>query len=252
MLRAFHDIPVPADAAFLTLAPEESRHLVKVLRVKAGEPVCVFDGKGRLYFCRMHNADSRALTLTIEKRETVPEPRCKIALAQAMPKGSLTDDIVRQATEIGAACIYPLTSDRCEIKLDAERAEKKRERWRQIAVEACKQCGNPFVPEIAPVTSLREFLESRSREESSLWLTASLEAGTRFCHEIATAQTEPFPQEILWFVGPEGDFSPDEYSRMRAAGCLPARLGKNVLRAVTAAIYTLSAADQMRIFWNRF
>lgn len=250
MLRAFHKIPVPAEATTLTLAPDESHHLVKVLRANDHETICVFNGNGNFYHCHMLDHNAKALTLAIDRRESVPAPRCEIALAQAMPKGSLMDDIVRQATEIGATKIFPLMSDHCEVKLDPDRAAKKLERWQQIAIEACKQCGNAFVPEIVPVMTIREFLKNRSRDANALWLTASLEAGTRFCHEIAAERNAFPPNEILWFVGPEGDFSENEYALMREAGCVPARLGRNILRAVTAAIYTLTVADQMRISWG--
>ncbi|MCR5184076.1 MAG: 16S rRNA (uracil(1498)-N(3))-methyltransferase [Opitutales bacterium] len=251
MLRAFYDNPVPEDSQTLTLDPGESHHLVKVLRAGENEPVCVFDGKGHFWHCRRLDNNPKALTLAIERRETVPAPRCAIALAQAMPKGSLMDDIVRQATEIGAAWIFPLSSDRCEVRLDPERSAKKLERWKQIAVEACKQCGNAFLPQILPVTSLRDFLKRRSRPENEVRLTASLEDGTLPCPQIAARYADAVPETVLFFVGPEGDFSEEEYALLRQSGCVPVRLGRNVLRAATAAIYTLAVADQMRIFWGR-
>ena len=149
MLRAHHPFDVPADATTLTLSADESRHLAKVLRARPGEAVEAFDGRGGVFAGKILGGDAKALTISVETRERVPEPRCRIALAQAMPKGSLTDDVVRQATEIGAARIFPLASERCEVKLDAARAAHKLERWRAIAVEACKQSGNRFLPEIA-------------------------------------------------------------------------------------------------------
>lgn len=256
MLRAYHPFPVPADATTLALSEDESRHLAKVLRARVGESVEAFDGNGNVFYGKILDGNAKALTVSVECRECVPAPRCQISLAQAMPKGSLTDDIVRQATEIGAARIFPLASERCEVKLDADRAAHKLERWRAIAVEACKQSGNRFVPEIAPVQTLENFFAGLSEKSSvaggnaPLRLVASLEAGTRPCSEIARSRADDVPEEILWLVGPEGDFSPEEYAAARDAGFLPARLGENVLRAATAAIYTLSVADQMRQFFG--
>lgn len=251
MLRAYHPFDVSAEATTLTLAKEESFHLAKVLRARPGEAVEAFDGKGNVFFGKIQNGDAKALTISIESRESVPAPRCRLALAQALPKGSLMDDIVRQATEIGAARIFPLASARSEVKLDATRAAHKLERWNAIAVEACKQCGNRFVPEIAPVMTPAAFFESQKNARgNALRITASLEPGTRSCAEIAREYAANPPEEILWLVGPEGDFSPEEYALARASGCVPARLGDNVLRAVTAAIYTLTAGDQMRQAWK--
>lgn len=252
MLRAYHPFDVSDAADTLTLSREESFHLAKVLRARAGEAVCAFDGKGKTFSGKILGGDAKALTISVESRACVPAPRCRLALAQAMPKGSLTDDVVRQATEIGAAKIFPLASARSEVKLDAKRAEHKLERWRSIAVEACKQCGNAFVPEIFPVMTPEVFFATQVPQRgNALWITASLEEGTRSCTEIAREYATNPPEEILWLVGPEGDFSPEEYALARASGCVPARLGDNVLRAVTAAIYTLAAGDQMRQFWEK-
>lgn len=251
MLRAYHPFDVPADAEALTLSKDESFHLAKVLRARAGEPVIAFDGNGKTFSGKILGGDAKALTISVEARSCVPASRCRLALAQAMPKGSLMDDVIRQATEIGAARIFPLASARSEVKLDAKRAEHKLERWRAIAVEACKQCGNAFVPEIFPVMTPEAFFrEQTPNRGNALWITASLEEGTRPCTEIARERAANPPEEILWLVGPEGDFSPEEYALARESGCVPARLGDNVLRAVTAAIYTLAAGDQMRQFWE--
>lgn len=251
MLRAYHPFDVPAEATTLTLSKDESFHLAKVLRARAGEAVEAFDGKGNIFSGKILNGDAKALTISVESRKHVPAPRCRLALAQAMPKGSLMDDVIRQATEIGAAKIFPLASARSEVKLDAKRAEHKLERWRAIAVEACKQCGNAFVPEVFPVMTPEAFFKTQTPERGNgLWITASLEDGTRSCTEIARECAKNPPEEILWLVGPEGDFSPEEYALARESGCVPARLGDNVLRAVTAAIYTLAAGDQMRQSWR--
>lgn len=251
MLRAYHPFSVPEDAGTITLSREESFHIVKVLRARADEKISAFDGRGNVWTGRMIAADAKALEISVESRERVEPPRCRLALAQALPKGSLADDIVRAAVEIGLSAFYPLLSARTEMKLDAERARHKLERWRAIAVEACKQCGNPFVPEIHPVVSAKDFFAkiSSSGTENfagTLKLTASLEEGTRSCREIENDFRANPPREILWLVGPEGDFSPEEYSAARAAGFLPARLGEFVLRVPTAALYCLSVADQMR------
>ncbi len=247
MLRAFHPFAVSADADKIVLSGEESFHLSKVLRANKGESVEAFDGHGNVWSGKILGGNVKALEISVESHSTIPVPACRISLAQAMPKGSHMDDIVRQATEIGVAKIYPLQSARCEVHIDASRAEKKLERWNAIAVESCKQCGNAFLPEILPVTQFSTFYEGSSDNRSTLCLVASLEPDARSCHSLAeTLKNAPAPTEILFLVGPEGDFSPEEYFSARKAGFIPTRLAGNVLRSVTAAIYALAVADQLR------
>jgi len=249
MFRVFHPIPVPANASTITLSSEESFHVVKVLRARDDEKIVAFDGRGNLWTGHRVGGDSRALEISIDSHDVVSPPACRLALAQMLPKGSLTDDIVRAATEIGIAEFYPILGSRSEMKLDSVRATHKLERWRAIAIEACKQCGNPFVPEIFPVMSSSDFFEKMSAESDvagTLKLTASLETDSRSCREIETEARKNPSKKILWLVGPEGDLSPEEYASARACGFLPARLGQLVLRVPTAALYCLAVADQMR------
>lgn len=251
MMRAYHPFPVPADADTLTLSREESFHLVKVLRVRSDEKITAFDGRGNAWTGSPVSLDAKALTLAVESRERREPPSCALALAQMLPKGSLSDDILRAAVEIGLSEFHPILGARTEMKLDAARAAHKLERWRAVAVEACKQCGNLFVPEIFPVTTAKEFfgkISSAPEAEAAgtLRLTASLEADSRGCREIEDSLRGNAPRKILWLVGPEGDLAPEEYAAARACGFLPARLGRFVLRVPTAAAYCLSVADQMR------
>lgn len=247
MLRAYHPFDVPADSHTITLSREESFHIVKVLRAKTSEKISAFDGRGNVWTGKMLNSDAKALEISVDSHECFSPPKCRLALAQMLPKGSLTDDIIRAAVEIGLSEFYPILGSRSEMKLDPARAAHKLERWNAIAVEACKQSGNPFVPEIFPVLSAKDFFKKMENEPAgTLKLTASLDAGTRSCREIENAARENPPEKILWLVGPEGDLTPEEYSAARNAGFLPARLGPFVLRVPTAAHYCLSVADQMR------
>ena len=248
MFRAYHPFEVPAGAATITLSRDESFHIVKVLRARADEKIAAFDGRGNVWTGRAVGGDAHALEISVETHEVAPAPACRLALAQMLPKGTLTDDIVRAAVEIGISEFYPVLGARSEVKLDdPARAAHKAERWRAIAVEACKQSGNPFVPEIFSPLSPREFFEKMSAESAAtLKLTASLEADSRSVREIERAARKNPPEKILWLVGPEGDLSPEEYAAARAAGFSPARLGRFVLRVPTAALYCLSVADQMR------
>ena len=238
--RAYCQPTNPA-APEIRLAPEESHHLVVVNRCGRGDPVVAFDGQGHEWFCEcVDPVKSGAVLRVKEHRQAVPLP-CAITLAQALPKGATMDEIVRQATEIGAAKIVPLLTERTQVHLDGDRADKKVEKWRITAIEAAKQCGNPWLPEIAPVQKLTDFLAATG--DTDLKVVASLHPGatalkTVLAHYRAK-HTRP-PHRVLWLVGPEGDFSSAEMTALIMAGFTPITLGPLVLRCDTAAICALS------------
>ena len=228
----------------IRLSPEESHHLVVVNRCSRGDPVVAFDGHGREWLTECADASKAATVLRVQQTRPAAERKFSITLAQSLPKGSTMDDIVRQATEVGAAKIIPLLSERTQVHLEGDRAAKKIEKWRTAAIEAAKQCGNPWLPEIAPLTKFEEFL---STKDSDLKLVASLQAGsTTLKKALATyaakhsAAGQSAPKSVAWLVGPEGDFSPVEMTAAITAGFVPVTLGPLVLRSDTAAIYALS------------
>lgn len=151
------------------------------------------------------------------------------------------DAIVRKATEIGAAHIAPLESERTQVHLEGERSDKKIEKWQTAALEAAKQCGNPFLPVIAPVQQASTFMEAARGYD--LKLIASLQPGAKSLKGVLatfTAVSGRAPKKVLWLVGPEGDFTPAELSQAKSCGFEPITLGPLVLRCETAATYALS------------
>ncbi|MDR1009775.1 MAG: 16S rRNA (uracil(1498)-N(3))-methyltransferase [Opitutaceae bacterium] len=167
--------PTPADAANaaeLTLSADESHHLVVVNRARRGAPVVAFDGHGREWICELaRDSKTAALLKVISTRQAAPLP-CRITLAQALPKGPSMDAIVRKATEIGAARIVPLESERTQVHLDTGREDKKTVRWRIAALEAAKQCGNPWLPEILPVQNATAFMRESAKAHAAAHATA--------------------------------------------------------------------------------
>jgi 16S rRNA (uracil1498-N3)-methyltransferase len=230
-----------ADAAEIRLIPEESHHLVAVNRCARGDPVTAFDGRGREWLAECSDPSKGAAVLRVKESRLAPPRPHEITLAQALPKGATMDDIVRQATEIGAVCVVPLRSERTQVHLDDERAGKKLEKWRTAAIEAAKQCGNPWLPEIAPIQDCAGFMAAA--RDYDLKLVASLHGGaTSLKKPLAgyTARHGRAPRRVLWLVGPEGDFSPAEMTAAISAGFQPVTLGPLVLRSNTAATYALS------------
>ena len=148
----------PAGAAEIRLGADESHHLVTVNRCGRGDPVVAFDGHGREWLTECTDPSKSAAVLRVKESRPAATRAFSITLAQALPKGSTMDDIIRQATEVGAARIVPLLSERTQVHLDGDRADKKVEKWRTTAIEAAKQCGNPWLPEITPIMTFDEFL----------------------------------------------------------------------------------------------
>ena len=250
--------PTESEPAEIRLTPEESHHLVTVNRCGRGDPVVAFDGRGREWVTECVDAGRHAAVLRVrESRQAKALPH-EITLAQALPKGSTMDDIVRQATEVGAARVVPLLSERTQVHLDGDRQDKKVEKWRTAAIEAAKQCGYPWLPEIAPIQKFADFIakgwspispsatgvgRDTGAHHCDLKLVASLHAGTTNLKAALAhyrAKHAAPPRKVLWLVGPEGDFSPAEMTAALTAGFQPITLGPLVLRSDTAALYALS------------
>lgn len=234
-----------AALAEITLPQPETHHLVNVNRARPGDPVVAFDGRGAEWLCRLDRVEAKkSAVLRVESTSTRPPLPCALILGQGLPKGGVMDEIVRQATELGAAAIAPLATSRSEVRLDADRADKKIEKWRTTAIEAAKQCGNPFLPDIEPVLAVADFLALPRVRDAELRLVASLHPGARPLRSVladfrAIHAGRP-PRSAAWLVGPEGDLAADEVAAALDAGWTPVSLGPLVLRCDTAAAFALS------------
>jgi 16S rRNA (uracil1498-N3)-methyltransferase len=234
-------LPAAADSAELTLSADESHHLVAVNRAKMGDTVVAFDGRGSEWICELTTADKRAARLKVRFRQKAKPLPWRITLGQALPLGNAMDSIVRKATEIGVARIAPLESERTQMRLEADRSERKLEKWQTAALEAAKQCGNPWLPEIEPVRPAAAFMESAAGYD--LKLIASLQPGAKSLKAVLAAFQAAGgrpARDVLWLIGPEGDFTPAEMSQAKTFGFEPITLGPLVLRCETAAVYALS------------
>ena len=216
------------DAALLSA--EEAHHCLHVTRHKVGDTIGVFDGRGHEAQCQITGATKDTVALKILTRGQTPPLRCRVTLAQAVPKKNM-DLIVQKATELGVAEIQPLLSERTVVE-----AAGKLDRWQAIAMESCKQCGNNWLPAIHAPAKAAAFLNSLGKFD--LKCICSLQPGAQPLKHILAEV--PAPQSLLILIGPEGDFTPAELALAKSAGCLPLSLGPLVLRAETAAIYTLS------------
>jgi len=233
--------PPTTDPSEITLSAEESHHLIVVNRARVGATVVAFDGRGTEWQTQLRSDRKNAAVLSVASHRTVPRLPYSITLGQALPKGPAMDSIVRKATEIGVARIVPLESERTQVHLAGDRSDRKTGKWHLAALEAAKQCGNPFVPEVLPVQDASAFM--RVSGGYDLKLIASLHPGATSLKPVLKAFQATHglpPQNVLWLIGPEGDFSPAEMALALEVGFKPITLGPLVLRSETAAVYALS------------
>src|SRR5947208_12368463 len=157
-MHRFYLSPDRWDPSALTLRGTEAHHARDVLRMRRGERAVLFNGRGREVTAEVVDLARDEIRLRKLHETETPPLRCRIALAQAIPKGKNMDLIVQKAVEIGAAEIAPIISDRTIVQVDSESAGQKQSKWQQIAVEAAKQCGQNWLPHIHAPMKLSELL----------------------------------------------------------------------------------------------
>jgi 16S rRNA (uracil1498-N3)-methyltransferase len=219
-----------------TLDEEESRHAAQVLRLRVGDAVEVFDGEGRSAAAEIATVARNQVALRLLRESCCAATPPAITLVQAVPKGKTFEWIVEKAVELGVRQVIPLVTRHTVVKYDAEDGLKKMAKWQRVALEACKQCGQDYLPRIhAPVT-WTAWLET---PQQGLRIIASLAAGSQSLRSLLEAQGKFHHATLL--IGPEGDFSAPETAQALTAGFHPVSLGQIILRAETAAILALSA-----------
>ena len=224
--------PEQLAADSLTLEREAARHLLTVLRVKPGDRVGLFDGHGHTRETVVDSTARHALTLTATTPvQTHPRHACAITLFVCVIKGARMDWVIEKATELGAARIVPVISERTIARPDDA------SRWQRIAEEAARQSGAVWLPEITQPISFAAALPI-AKDTEPLFV-AALTPDARPLRDAISAI--PPPQQAGWFVGPEGDFTSAELDALTASGAIPVSLGRQVLRAETASLYGLCA-----------
>ncbi len=240
---AKHRFHIPAEhwnPERLVLDGEEAHHCLEVLRLREGDRLVVFNGAGAEAEAEISSVAKGSVALRPKLLGSTPRPPASITLGQAVPKGKNMDLIVQKATELGVARIVPLLSERTVVQLDGGELEKKRAKWQRVAIEACKQCGQNWTPEISVPVKVEAFVR---QAKDPLRLAAAIGPEARPLKAILAAREEegiPRPSAATLMIGPEGDFTPAELSAALSHGFLPLSLGPIILRSETAAIYALS------------
>ncbi len=246
-MHRFYLSPEHWDPSALTLRGTEAHHARDVLRMRRGERAVLFNGHGREVTAEVVDLARDEIRLRKLHETETPPLRCRITLGQAIPKGKNMDLIVQKAVEIGAAEIAPLISERTIVDLGTKEAEQKQVKWQQIAIEAAKQCGQNWLPQVHAPRKLKDFFASAettaSPARTELRLIGSLQPDAIHLKKILADYADQHrerPKNVLMLVGPEGDFTPAELALAKTHGCLPITLGPIILRVETAAIYCLS------------
>jgi len=226
----------------LFLTGREAHHAIHVLRLRRDDEVTVLNGAGAEFRCEVQEYDRDKVKLAVTQKISAPPLPCQITLLQALPKGKIIESIIQKATELGAFRIVPLLSERvAAAQLEAKALRHKTDKWRLVAIEAIKQCGSAWLPEIESPVTPNQFLARH--EIFELPLIAPLQSDSRHPREYFRAfhaKIERRPRSISIWVGPEGDFTREEVASVASSGALQISLGRLVLRTETAAIYCLS------------
>ena len=237
----FYIDPESWDESNLRLEGDEFHHCVNVLRLQSGDPVIIFDGLGMEIQTSIKDISKKVAYLDLNNQERIISPtrKTKIALAQAIPKGKNMDLIIEKGTELGVNHIYPFISERTIIRLNQSDSIKKQEKWQRVAIEACKQSGQNWLPKVEQPQKLLSIIDSLIHE-FDLVLIASLQPAAKHLKQILLNRTTKHPESILILIGPEGDFTLSETAKAIGAGAESMTLGPITLRTETAAIYSLS------------
>lgn len=220
----------------LRIIGPEVRHIRRVLRLKEGDELIIFDGHEKEYKGIIIDQEAHSLWVRVEEIFSVrKESPLEVILAQSLLKGEKMDYLIQKATELGVKKIVPFFSSRSIPLLDKSKRLNRLHRWQRIAIEASKQCGRGKIPEVIPLLDFSEMLQSASPDSLRLILWEKEKRRLKnLLKELERGK------EIFFVVGPEGGFSEEEIEESKKEGFIPINLGERILRAETASLCLLS------------
>lgn len=229
--------------ATVALDDNAFNHAVKVLRLKPGAALILFDGEGGAFAATLAEVGKRdAWARVNEALSGDAESPLRVVLAQGVSRGDKMDYTLQKAVELGVAAVQPLVTERGGIDLSGERLARKVRHWRGIIIGACEQCGRNRLPELREPLPLLEWLRRPVEFGLPLLLDPMAERGLR--------GLEPPERAVTLLSGAEGGLSPAEIAQSRAAGFVGVRLGPRVLRTETAGIAALAAVQTLWGDWD--
>jgi len=221
----------------VVLSGSEARHIQKVLRLKEGDEIILFDGKGTEYWGIIESQQIHRVVVKVEGESTPRrESPIEVILGQGLLKGHKMDYVFQKTTELGVSAIFPFVSSRTVPKSGGEQAKRRLRRWRRIVVEATKQCGRTVPPRVEAIRSLGSLLEWPLRDFVKLILWEKEHTSLK---ERLRKMDERF-KRVLFLVGPEGGFCEEEISVAEGRGFISVGLGPRTLRSETVGVAVLS------------
>ena len=217
----------------VALSDDAANHVGRVLRMGAGQALQLFDGSNQLFEAEILRADKKSVVVNLLSGETDDrESPLHIHLGQVMSRGEKMEFTIQKSIELGVSLITPLFSERCGVKLDPERLNKKIQQWQKIAIAACEQCGRNRIPEIRPAMDLEAWC---AEPEDGLKLNLHPRAS-------ASINTLPLPVErVRLLIGPEGGLTANEIAMTAQYQFTDILLGPRVLRTETTALTAITA-----------
>jgi 16S rRNA (uracil1498-N3)-methyltransferase len=231
--RIFQAIPLAIDTV-VPLNVQASHHLARVLRAAIHDQVTIFNGEGGEYRAIISHIDKKTVTLRVNEFLAIDnESPLDLYLAQGISRGEKMDYTIQKAVELGVKKIIPLFTERCNVKLDDDRREKRIQHWQSIIISACEQCGRNRIPELVTPQSLGHWLPK-------------IDAEWRFVlspHHAGRLSEQAIPAEsrVVLLIGPEGGLSEMEVGQVSSQGFQPLNLGPRILRTETAAVAAITA-----------
>ena len=237
MVPRFHlDAPLRAGGV-CTLSEDAAHHAVHVLRLREGDDVTLFNGRGGEFAARIASMQRLRISIDLLQHRAIErESPLRITLVQGVSAGERMDSTVRKAVELGVAEVQPVLAARSVARPKGDRAENRRSHWQKIVIAACEQCGRNRVPEVQALVSLDDYRPA-SGAIKILLSPAS---------ELPLSKLAPAKNPIVLAAGPEAGFTEEEEARLVEAGFVPTSLGPRVLRTETAAVAALAALNALR------
>jgi 16S rRNA (uracil1498-N3)-methyltransferase len=223
--RIYTDSPLEPDQQ-VSLKGQAGHYLFRVLKLRAGDPLVLFNGDGSDYAAELISNRRDRVELRVSARlPSLAESGLNIVLAQAIGKGDRMDYSLQKATELGVAAIRPMFTERTEVRLKGDRLQRRLAHWQRVVISACEQSGRAVVPELLPAQELTE------------WLDCKQDSGRLVLDPTSRQSLASFTfagKQLELLVGPEGGFSELELKQLKVAGVVDASLGPRVLRTETA------------------
>jgi 16S rRNA (uracil1498-N3)-methyltransferase len=233
--RFYVDVPLRAGGSS-TLPESSAHHAVHVLRLRAGDEVTLFNGRGGEFAGRIAAIERLRISIDVLQHHAVErEAPLHVTLVQAVSAGEKMDSTVRKAVELGVAAIQPVLATRSVARPKGERAESRREHWQKVVIAACEQCGRNRIPEVGPLVPVADY-----RAKGGLKILLSPRS------ELALSKVALKGEQFILAAGPEAGFTAEEEAALAAQEFVPVKIGARVLRTETAALAAVAALNALR------